>query len=57
MLLVRDVGDIIVLQGKSGCGKTTFLKCIAHLRPYKGELLFHGKLVYNFSLTNVRNLT
>ncbi|TFK76430.1 P-loop containing nucleoside triphosphate hydrolase protein [Pluteus cervinus] len=36
-------GDIIILQGKSGCGKTTLLKCMSHLRPYKGDVLLHGK--------------
>ncbi|KAG2368601.1 P-loop containing nucleoside triphosphate hydrolase protein [Suillus spraguei] len=35
--------DIIVLQGRSGAGKTTFLKCIAHLNVYDGEILYRGR--------------
>ncbi|KAF5391350.1 hypothetical protein D9757_001879 [Collybiopsis confluens] len=40
--LVLNQGDIVVVQGKSGCGKTTFLKCLAHLHLYTGDVVFHG---------------
>ncbi|KAI0006041.1 P-loop containing nucleoside triphosphate hydrolase protein [Russula compacta] len=36
-------GDITVLQARSGCGKTTLLKCIAHLNLYHGTVEFRGK--------------
>ncbi|OBZ69074.1 Mitochondrial import receptor subunit TOM40 [Grifola frondosa] len=36
-------GDVVVLQGKSGAGKSTILKCIAHLNLYHGEILYRGK--------------
>ncbi|KAL4067654.1 P-loop containing nucleoside triphosphate hydrolase protein [Scleroderma yunnanense] len=36
-------GDIIVLHGQSGVGKTTLLKCIAHLNVYAGQVLYRGQ--------------
>ncbi|KAJ8660807.1 hypothetical protein O0I10_003450 [Lichtheimia ornata] len=37
-------GEILVLQGPSGTGKTTLLKCIAELIPYtSGYSTLHGK--------------
>lgn len=36
-------GDTIILQGKSGSGKTTMLKCIAHLVLHKGNVLYRGR--------------
>ncbi|KAJ3827963.1 P-loop containing nucleoside triphosphate hydrolase protein [Lentinula raphanica] len=41
--LTLNEGDVVVVQGKSGCGKTTFLKCLAHLNLYDGHILFYGK--------------
>jgi len=35
--------DIIVIQAGSGTGKTTLLKCIAHLNLYYGTIEFRGK--------------
>ncbi|KAI9509391.1 P-loop containing nucleoside triphosphate hydrolase protein [Russula earlei] len=35
--------DIIVIQSGSGVGKTTLLKCIAHLSLYHGTVDFKGK--------------
>ncbi|KAH9997265.1 P-loop containing nucleoside triphosphate hydrolase protein [Russula vinacea] len=36
-------GDIVVLRARSGTGKTTLLKCIAHLNLYHGTVEFKGK--------------
>ncbi|TFK29947.1 P-loop containing nucleoside triphosphate hydrolase protein [Coprinopsis marcescibilis] len=40
-LSIND-GDIIVLQGRSGTGKTTLLKCISHLIQHEGTVRFRG---------------
>jgi ABC-type cobalamin/Fe3+-siderophores transport system ATPase subunit len=48
-LIVEDVsfairaGDVAVLSGKSGSGKTTVLKALAHLIKYDGQILFHDR--------------
>ncbi|KZT68157.1 P-loop containing nucleoside triphosphate hydrolase protein [Daedalea quercina L-15889] len=39
---VRE-GDIVVVQGKSGSGKSTILKCLSHLNIYNGEILYRGR--------------
>lgn len=36
-------GDIIILRARSGTGKTTLLKCIAHLNLYHGTVEFKGR--------------
>lgn len=36
-------GDIAVLQARSGIGKTTLLKCVAHLNLYHGSVEFKGR--------------
>ncbi|ORZ03872.1 ATP-binding cassette transporter [Syncephalastrum racemosum] len=39
-----DKGEVLVLQGASGTGKTTLLKCLSELIPYTaGECLLRGK--------------
>ncbi|KAJ3744693.1 P-loop containing nucleoside triphosphate hydrolase protein [Lentinula detonsa] len=48
--LTLHEGDVVVVQGKSGCGKTTFLKCLAHLNLYNGHILFCGKGIENVTI-------
>jgi len=38
-----DSGEVIILTGKSGSGKTTILKSLAHLNVYEGEIKLRGK--------------
>jgi iron(III) transport system ATP-binding protein len=41
-----DPGQILVILGASGCGKTTTLRCIAGLeRPSSGSISIDGKVV------------
>lgn len=43
-------GNIYVVQGKSGCGKTTLLSLLALLdSPDSGEILFNGKRIDNYN--------
>jgi ABC-type sugar transport system ATPase subunit len=37
-------GEILVIAGRTGAGKTTLLNIIAGLIPYKGRILFDGKV-------------
>ncbi|EPT06061.1 hypothetical protein FOMPIDRAFT_1026913 [Fomitopsis schrenkii] len=36
-------GDILIVQGRSGSGKSTILKCLSHLSIYHGEIRYRGK--------------
>ncbi|CAE6486599.1 unnamed protein product [Rhizoctonia solani] len=47
-------GDILVLQGRSGGGKTTILKALAHLNVYEGEVRLHGKLPSKYGIPTYR---
>lgn len=46
-----DVGEIVSIQGRSGEGKTTFLRCLNGLETIDdGEILLDGKPIANMSL-------
>ncbi|KAI6028425.1 P-loop containing nucleoside triphosphate hydrolase protein [Pisolithus orientalis] len=47
-------GDVVVLQGKSGVGKTSLLKCVAHLNIYSGEVLYKGRAPKSYGVPTYR---
>ncbi|KAG9124839.1 hypothetical protein FRC07_010058 [Ceratobasidium sp. 392] len=47
-------GDVVVLQGRSGGGKSTLLKSLAHLNVYQGEVLFHGEPSSKYTIPTYR---
>ncbi len=50
-----EKGQIIVLIGESGCGKTTSMKMINRLIPMSdGEILFDGKSIMDYSPVELR---
>jgi len=49
-----DAGDVIILQGKSGCGKTTLLKCFSHLNVYEGEIFYRGRTPQSYGIPKFR---
>ncbi len=57
-----DAGQVLLIAGASGCGKTTLARCINGLIPrsYKGELtgkiLLHGNEVTSLSLAKVSQI-
>jgi len=49
--------EIVGLLGDNGAGKSTLIKIITgYYRPTSGDLLFNGKKVENFSVSNARKL-
>ena len=53
--LTIDKGDCVVLVGSSGCGKSTFLRCLNRLEePDGGEVIFNGKAVTDHDIDHVR---
>src|SRR5437016_2942994 len=50
-----DEGETIVLLGRSGCGKTTLLKCVNGLiPPAGGEIRFEGRPAADWDLIRLR---
>ncbi|CAE6476344.1 unnamed protein product [Rhizoctonia solani] len=49
-----NAGDVLVLQGRSGGGKTTILKALAHLNVYQGEIRLHGEPPSKYGIPTYR---
>ncbi|KAH9079418.1 P-loop containing nucleoside triphosphate hydrolase protein [Lactarius deliciosus] len=47
-------GDIIIVQARSGAGKTSLLKCLAHLNLYHGVIEFKGQPPKNYGVPSYR---
>lgn len=60
--LTLEPGEILLVAGTSGCGKTTLIRCINGLIPrsYKGELsgrvLLHGQTTEGMSLSRISQI-
>lgn len=54
--LTINSNEFVVIVGKSGCGKTTLLKCIAGFQVYAGKILKDGVDIENIK-TKDRNLS
>ncbi len=50
-------GEKIVVVGKSGSGKTTFVELLAgFVKPYEGKILLDGKSLYDYDVKKWREL-
>lgn len=47
-------GEVVVIMGESGVGKTTLLRAIVGLTPYSGRILFLGKELSSHDLNDRR---
>jgi iron complex transport system ATP-binding protein len=47
--LTAERGEVLCIAGPNGCGKTTLLKSIAHIIPYRGSVTLDGREVSSFS--------
>lgn len=46
--LAVDKGEIIGITGESGIGKSSLLKSLMNISPYKGSILINGKILSDF---------
>ncbi|TXT05001.1 hypothetical protein VHUM_03821 [Vanrija humicola] len=52
-----EPGEVVIIKGESGSGKTTFLKCIAELNVYQeGEIRLNGQPSSSYGIPNFRTL-
>ncbi|GFZ51799.1 hypothetical protein JCM24511_09567 [Saitozyma sp. JCM 24511] len=52
-----EEGEVLIITGRSGCGKTTLLKCVAELDVYQtGDILLRGKKATEYGIPTYRTL-
>lgn len=55
--LIVKKGEVISIIGKSGSGKSTFLKCLNRLEEINGgEILFNNKNINNYPISILRQM-
>ena len=53
--LTMSKGEVLVIIGPSGGGKSTFLRCINYLeKPTKGEIYFNGEKIEEKNINRIR---
>jgi ABC-type polar amino acid transport system ATPase subunit len=53
--LTMNKGEVLVIIGPSGGGKSTFLRCINYLeKPTKGDIYFNGEKIEDKNINRIR---